>query len=344
MTTTTHSTPTAGSTQPSNAVEGIACVEIGMLFFVVQDVLVKSMLDTHPVWNLILVRSLVTPILLIPLILWLGGQYRILTPLWPLHFARAALLAGGFSLFYAAFPFMGLAEVTTIFFSAPLMTAALAALLLRETIGVHRIGALIVGFVGILIAMNPGGDSFTWVAILPLTCAFTYALSQILARQIGTRETTLTTGLQTITMMGVLILPLGWLANMILPIGPEFHHLRMALPVQTLDDWPQFVVLGLVGTVGWMLLTRAYQVANASLIAPFDYTYLPFAAVIGWWLFDEVPPTATLIGMSLIIASGLYVGVRELRAARRHDDPTVVAEATFAPGSPLPPQGEPPSS
>jgi drug/metabolite transporter (DMT)-like permease len=298
------------------------------------------LLDKHPVWNLIMVRSLVTPILLIPVILWLGGQYRILTPLWPLHFARAALLALGFSFYYAAFPFMGLAEVTTIFFSAPLITVALAAVVLRETIGWHRIGALVVGFAGILIAMNPGSDSFTWVAILPLTCALTYAISQIIARQIGNRETTLTTGLQTITMMGCLILPMGWLVNMAMPIGPEFHHLRMEMPSETRQDWPQFLLLGLVGTAGWMLLTRAYQVANASLVAPFDYTYLPFAALVGWWIFDEVPPLATLVGMALIIASGLYLGLRELRAARRHDEPTIMAEATFAPGSPLPPQGD----
>ncbi|MEB8388695.1 DMT family transporter [Rhodobacteraceae bacterium KMM 6894] len=340
--TSTHIAPTTA--QPSNAIEGIVCVEIGMLFFVVQDVLVKMLVTAHPVWNLIMVRSIITPILLIPVILWLGGKYRILTPLWKLHFARAALLASGFSLFYAAFPFMGLAEVTTIFFSAPLITVALAAVVLRETIGWHRIAALVVGFAGVMIAMNPGGDSFSWVAILPLTCALTYAISQILARQIGDRETTLTTGLQTITMMGVLILPMGWVINAVLPIGPEFHHMRMELPAQTWLDWPKLLLLGLVGAVGWMLLTRAYQVANASLVAPFDYTYLPFAALVGWWIFNETPPTSTLIGMALIIASGLYLGMRELRAARRHQEPTVMAEATFAPGSPLPPQGDIPPS
>lgn len=333
MTTATANTPPA-----SNAAQGILCVEVGMVFFVIQDVLVKGLLEHHPVWNLIFVRSVVTPILLVPFILWLGGAHRILTPLWPLHFARAALLAIGFTLFYAAFPFMGLAEVTTIFFSAPLMTAALAALVLRETIGMHRIIALIVGFAGVVIAINPTGDSFSWVAILPLICALTYAISQIIARQIGERETTLTTGLQTISFMGLMILPMGWLVNAVLPVGPEFHHLRMAWPAEMARDWPQFLLLGTVGMIGWMLLTRAYQVANASLVAPFDYTYLPFAAVIGWWLFGEVPGMATLTGMSLIIASGLYVGLRELRAARKHDDPTVVAETTFAPGNPLPPQ------
>ena len=308
-----------------------------MALFVVQDVLVKSMLDTHPIWHLIFVRSIITLILLTPLMLWLGGPHRILTPFWKVHLLRAILLATGFSLFYAAFPFMGLAEVTTIFFAAPLMTALLAALVLRETIGIHRIAALIVGFVGVVIAMNPGSDSFSWIAILPLLCALTYAISQILARQMGEQESTLTMGLQTITYMGLLILPLGWLTNQFITTGPEFHHLRMDWPTALDRDWAKFITLGVVGMVGWMLLTRAYQVANASLIAPFDYTYMPIAVVVAWALFGEVPPAATWIGMTLITASGLYVGYRELRAAQRGGDATYVAEATFAPGIPMPP-------
>ena len=308
-----------------------------MTLFVAQDVLVKTMLDTHPVWHLIFVRTIVTLLVLTPLMLWLGGPHRILTPYWPLHFARAALLAIGFTLFYTAFPFMGLAEVTTIFFSAPLMTALLAAVVLREVIGWHRIIALIVGFVGVVIAMNPGSETFSWIALMPLVCALTYAISQIIARAIGEKESTLTTGLQTITFMGILILPLGWATNEFLDIGPEYHHLRMAWPTELARDWLKFLALGLVGMIGWMLLTRAYQVASASLVAPFDYTYMPIALVVGWVLFDEVPPAATWFGMALIAASGLYVGYRELRAARRNDDPTVVAEATFVPGTPMPP-------
>ncbi|SLN13805.1 EamA-like transporter family protein [Roseovarius litorisediminis] len=320
---------------PSRALEGILCVEAGMVFFVIQDVLMKSLLNTHPVWNLIFVRSVVTLVLLMPVMLWLGPPHRIFTPLWPLHFARAVLLAAGFSLFYAAFPFMGLAEVTTIFFSAPLMTALLAAVFLRETIGWHRIAALIIGFIGVVIAMNPVGDSFTWVAILPLLCALTYAISQIIARKIGEGESSLTAGLQTISFMGLLILPLGWLTNQVITIGPEFQHLRMTWPTALARDWLDLMLLGFVGMLGWILLSRAYQVANASLVAPFDYTYLPIAAGVAYFMWSEIPPSNTLVGMALIILSGLYVGFREIRAARRHDEPTVMAEAAFVPGGPM---------
>jgi drug/metabolite transporter (DMT)-like permease len=89
-------------------------------------------LTHYPVWMLIFSRSIVALMTLLPLVLWLGAPHRILTPLWPWYLARAMLFASGFAMFYAAFPFMGLAEVTTLFFAAPLMTATLAALFLQE--------------------------------------------------------------------------------------------------------------------------------------------------------------------------------------------------------------------
>ena len=116
----------------SRTLHGITCVLAGMVLFVGQDVLMKGMLTHYPVWMLIFSRSIVALMTLLPLVLWLGAPHRILTPLWPWYLARAMLFASGFAMFYAAFPFMGLAEVTTLFFAAPLMTATLAALFLQE--------------------------------------------------------------------------------------------------------------------------------------------------------------------------------------------------------------------
>ncbi|VVT24566.1 Riboflavin transporter [Roseovarius sp. EC-HK134] len=323
---------------PSRALQGILCVEIAMLLFVGQDAMMKTLLTIYPVWLLIFVRSIVTLLVMTPLILWLGKPHRLLTPLWPLHLIRAFLFASGFSMFYAAFPFMGLAEVSTIFFSAPLITALFAAVFLRETIGWHRGVALVAGFVGVLIAMNPTGENFSLVAILPLLCAVTYAISQIIARQIGDRESTLTVGLYTLSFAGLLILPMGWLVNQVIEITPATYHLRWEMPPQALDDLPRLALLGAIGMAAYTLVSRAYQVANASLVAPFDYTYLPFAALLAYVLWDEVPALNTLAGMVIITASGLYLGWRELRASRHSDATPVTAEAIFAPGSPLPPQ------
>ncbi len=325
----------------SRALEGILCIEAGMLFFVVQDGMMKALLGDFPVWMLICARALVALLLLTPIILWAGRPRRLFTPLWPWHLARAALFTSGFALFYTAFPFMGLAEVTTIFFAAPLITALLAALCLGERIGAHRIAALMVGFAGVVIAMNPGGGSFGWIAVLPLLCAATYAASQIIVRRIGEAETTLTIGLYTIGFSGLLILPLGWAVNQLFEIGPQLHddfrHLRWDWWLVSAGEAARLALLGAVGTLAFLLLSRAYQVTSASLIAPFDFTYLPFATVMAYLVWDETPGVTTLLGMGLIIGSGLYIGQRELRAARRSEEPAPTAEAAFTPGNPVAP-------
>ncbi len=305
-----------------------------MLLFVLQDALMKSLLGEFTVWMLILTRSVVTVLVLTPTILFLGRPHRLFTPLWPLHLARAALFAFGFSLFYAAFPFMGLAEVTTIFFAAPLMTALLAAIFLHETIGRHRIGALVVGFAGVLIAMSPASDAFQWVAVLPLICALTYAISQVIARRIGDRETTLTTGLLTIAFAGVFIVPMGYAVNQLLEIGPDLRHLHWDWQLPAWGRVHLLILLGSIGMVGYMLLSRAYQIAPASLIAPFDYTYLPFATAMAYVIWSEIPATNTLIGMTFIVGGGIYLGYREILAARRTVEPAPTAEAVFVPGNP----------
>lgn len=320
----------------SRAAEGITCVIIGMLLFVGQDALMKNLLGQYSLWMLFLARAIITVLVLTPVILILGGPHRLLTPFWRLHFVRAFLFVTGFSLFYAAFPFMGLAEVSTIFFSAPLFTALLAVILLGEKVGLHRVAALGFGFLGVIIAMNPASGEFKWIAILPLLCAISYAASQIIARQIGERESTLTMGLYTIAFGGLLVVPFGGLLDVYLGVGEKLPHLRWQWFLPTWNDLKLLLPLGLIGMAGYLFLSRAYQVASASLVAPFDYVYLPAAAVLAYLVWDEVPHQSTLIGMLLIVSSGLYFGYREVKNVGYTTDAPAVAEAVFVPNNPMP--------
>ncbi len=316
----------------SRTPQGIAAILLGMSLFVFQDAMMKSLLGDFPVWPLLLVRAVVCSLVMVPLILYLGPPHRILTPLWPLHLARALLFAFGFSLYYAAFPFMTLAAVTTIFFAAPLITTVFAAVFLKEQVGIHRIGALALGFAGVIIAMKPGADSFQWVSVLPLICACSYATSQMLARRIGDRETAMVAGAYTIILAGLLVLPLGWTLNAVFDIGAQAAHLRWSWEAFTFGILPWLALLGALGMVAWTLLSRAYQIADVGAVAPFEYAYLPLAATLGYFAFDEIPVWNTLVGMALIIVSGVYIGYREVVNARNSIKPT--AEAIFAPGDP----------
>ncbi|MEM6376267.1 MAG: DMT family transporter, partial [Pseudomonadota bacterium] len=147
------------------------------------------------------------------------------------------------------------------------------------------------------------------------------------------RESSLTVGLNTLFFAGVAILPLGWLVNRVLPEVGQFPHLALAITGDASQDWAWLLLIGVIGMCAYILLSRAYQVADASLVAPFDYTYLPIAAVLGYVMWGEVPPISTFIGMVVITGAGLYLGFRELRAMSGRDEPALVGETVFPPAS-----------
>ena len=128
------------------------------------------------------------------------------------------------------------------------------------------------------------------------------------------------------------MLPLGWSLNVIFDIGAQAAHLQWNWDAFSFAILPWLILLGAIGMVGWTLLSRAYQIADVGAVAPFEYAYLPMAAVLGFVAFDEVPAWNTLVGMALIIVSGIYIAFREIVNARHSIKPTV--EASFTPGNP----------
>lgn len=327
----------AGGTFVNRTPQGIVCMLIGMTLFAAQDAMMKDLLGSYSVWQLIATRSIVTLIILVPVILYLGGEHRLYSPFWRVHVIRAAFFAFGFSMFYAGFPYMSLASLVTIFFAAPLITATMAAVFLGETIGTHRRAALLVGLVGVVIAMKPGSDTFQWVSLLPLVCAISYAVNQMLVRHIGERDSTLTIGLYTICFAGVFVVPLGWMMNAVFGIGAVAPHLAFKWAITSPESVAILAILGVIGMVAYILLSRAYQIADVGAIAPFEYGYLPIAATLGYFAWGEIPTWHTLTGMVLIIAGGIYLGHRELKHARRARTPAPTAESPFVPGHPPPP-------
>ena len=213
---------------------------------------------------------------------------------------RGVLLALEICVMVLAFTLLGLVEAHAIFACYPLLVAALSGPILGEKVGWRRWVAIGVGFVGILIILQPGITVFSPAALVALVSALLFALYALLTRYAARRDTTATSFFWTGTVGAVAITLVGvW-------------HWE---PMQG-TDWAWMAVLCVTGALGHWLLIRTYEAAEASAVQPFAYLQLVFASIIGITLFGEVLATNVALGAGLVVAAGIFTLLRERRAAR----------------------------
>jgi drug/metabolite transporter (DMT)-like permease len=249
-----------------------------------------------------------------PLLVWMAwsgnpGAWRTQRPL--AHLTRAAIGLTAMVLAFSALYYLPLAEATTIGFAAPLFAVALSALVLKEKVGRYRWSAVAVGFVGVLIVMRPAGVNLpTFGLLLAVAAAFAVGCVTIAIRQIGRTEGTQTTVFW-FTAISIL------LAGALMPFYAQSHAAQ---------TWAILAGLGFFGGIAQLLLTASLRFAPIPVIAPFDYSQLLWAVLLGWAIWGTQPPPSTWAGAAVIIVSGLYTLYREQRLGtvnRRRAEPVL---------------------
>ncbi len=212
-----------------------------------------------------------------------------------LQFGRGAMLFATISMLFVALAKLPLADVIAISFAAPLFITLLAAPLLSERVGAHRIGAVVLGLAGVAIVMRPGAGVFEWAALLALASALFFAFFQLATRVLASTEAPFTTLLYT---------GIGTLACSSLAV-PFFWA-----PISAVE-MVVFAVIGGLGVAAHVCMIRAYAFTQASFLAPFNYAKLLWAVALGYLVFGDVPQLNVIAGSVVIVASGLYVLYRE---------------------------------
>ena len=208
---------------------------------------------------------------------------------------RPGFLVCSISSLFVGLTYLPLAEATAIGFVAPLFITVLSVPILKQKVGIHRWCAVIVGLVGVMIIVRPGGNFWQLVSIMPLIGALFFALFQILTRLLSTTENPLTTLFYTGIgglFWSSLIVSFVW-------IDPAPIHLLV------------FLATGVLGALAHLCLINAFNYAEASLLAPYNYTKLLWVAVFGYFIFDDIPSIDIWVGAGVIILAGLYVLYRE---------------------------------
>ena len=276
---------------------GIACSLGGSFLIVVNDAAIKAVSVTLPVGEIIALRGLVVSALVI-LYLWLTGQFDVLRVQHPRGQAgRALMMVCSSFLFIAALRAMPLADATAQMFVAPLILTAMAPIFLGERVGWHRATAVVVGFIGMIVILRPGADGVYWIALLPVAAAACSATRDLITRRISAGDSPLATLFYTtfaVAAAGLVTLPFDWQT----PTAREVAILGAAAGLQLCAHFLMIVM---------------YRFVQVSAVAPFKYSALVWAVILGMVLFGDVPDGWTIGGALLIIAGGLYVIHRERR-------------------------------
>jgi len=217
---------------------------------------------------------------------------------WKLGFGRGFLLIAAQMCLYTALVYMQLATATTLAFAGPFFVTLLSVPLLGHKVGGWRIGAVLLGFTGVVLVMQPGGDAFTLFALLPITAAFFYAISSLTTRFFNADEPT--------ALIGIYASIGAFIAALFLVV-----FLDNWVPMSSLADWLWFVGMGMVGGCAVLCLITAYRMADPSSLSPFEYFGIPFSFFLGWMFFNESPFSSLFPGVLFIVSGGLLVIWRE---------------------------------
>lgn len=287
---------------PGNtSVRGIGFIVLSALLITMNDGVMKWTGGSYPPGEIMVMRG---AFMMLPVgfIVWREGG-------WPalrmknkrFQAARAALAVGATYCFVFSLRYMPLADALAIMLTSPLFMTSLAPLVLGERVGWRRWSAVLVGFLGVLLIVKPGGEAIRWIALLPLGAALCEASRDLLTRRLSSGETT--SSLLCATTIAVI---LGGLAS--LPFGWS---------VPQAGDVGLLACAGLILGFAHFIVILAFRAAEVASLAPFRYTTIVWGVLIGFVVWDHLPDLPTVAGATLVVLSGLYIMHRETTVLRR---------------------------
>ena len=294
-------------------------VFLGMLCISINDLFVKQFSKNYPLHEIIFIRSLIA-ILFTLLLVKSEGGLKILKTQQPIqHALRAVAIFLCNMIFFSAIATLPLATATALFFVAPIFITLLSIPLLGEKVGIRRLLAVIIGFLGVFIMMKPNtwtmSDIPPFIYFLPVIAAVLYALMQIMTRKLSksSKPAALAFYIQLAFVIFSLIFGLtfgdGKLADVSSNTSLQFIFKGWAFPKTS--DLPYFFALGCLAAGVSYFMSKAYSTAAAASVAPFEYVLLPLSIFWGWTFFGDIPDLYIFIGIIFVVGSGLYVLIRE---------------------------------
>lgn len=297
-----------------NNLKGILYVLIGMAIFTIQDASIKWIFNDTALYELYFGRSIIAFVFLLIFMKYkkiklnLKTHYPFLTTL------RVLLFILGFSFFYTSLIFMSLSMAYALFFSSPFFVSIFSKIFLKEKIGIRRIGAIVVGFIGVYIVLNPDFNDFKIINLGPVACGFCYAGSMIIVKitnekdNVYTQLSHLYIGAIIVSLIFFVFIGDGRFDN---SSNPSEQFILREWFSNPKSAWPVIFLMGCCGAIAFTLLFKAYNIGSPPTISLFEYSLIIYGSIAGYILFNEIPSRQTIFGSFVIISSGLYIFYRE---------------------------------
>ena len=308
----------------NNNPKGIIFILLGMFVFSIQDSIMKYIYSFVSLYEIYLIRTLVSFVIIL-LFLKITKKPIIFKTQYPLlTFCRIILFFFGFSSFYISLTVLPLITATALFFVTPFLITIFAKFFLKEQIGPRRWLAVIIGFIGVYVILNPDFNNFDYMSLTPILCAFCYSLSMIIIKITSEKDSVYT---QTFTFyLGAIIISVIFYFT----FGDgQYNTIDHPASQFIFREWFSnlensmllMIATGFTASVAFLLLFSAYRIASPAVVSPFEYSILVWSSLSGWLFFNEIPDLKTVIGIILIVCGGIYIFIRE-----KAQDQSIVTE------------------
>ncbi len=290
--------------------KSISYLVAGVFVFSIQDVIIKWLSGKYPVNEIVIIRSCIAIIPILFIAHLEGGLHLLRTRHIFAHVIRCFFMFGAYISFYLSMAALPLAETVSIFYSTPIFITIFSVLALGEKVEISGWIAVVVGFIGVIIMLRPGSNMFDPAALLALLTAVLYAVASIITRRLGKTDTGVSMAFY-LTVMYIIFATAFTLMLNNSAVSPGTHpslaflFREWRLPAQ--EDLILLIAIGFIAAAGFYCLSQAYRLAQPSVIAPFEYIAVPLGVIWGYLFFKDALGYQSVIGMILIVGSGLYI-------------------------------------
>ncbi len=297
-----------------NTPKSIILIFLGMSVIACQDTLIKLISSETNIFLILFSRALIGIILLSIFLIIIKKPIIIKTHYPILTIIRGLIFFIAFSLYFFSLSKLSLALAVTLFFVCPFFISILSVIFLKEIIGLRRWLALIIGFVGVFLVMDPDIDNFNIYTIFPIICAFFYSLTMIIQKKTSVKDDLFSQVFHIYIgaiLCSSLVVFITGNGNYNDPLNDSFQFLFRPWSINNINILFSLFLIGVMGVIGFLCIFQAYRIGSPPSVAPFEYILIVWSLILSWIIWEETLSFKGFIGLGLIVFGGIYTFIRE---------------------------------